>query len=120
MKGQTNHGILNAGLQKALRKNMTDAERYLWQRLRNKQLEGCKFRRQHPFMNFVLDFVCIEKALVIELDGGQHLNSEQDKDRDQQLQMAGFQALRFWNNQVLQETDAVLDSIRLALNKPSH
>ena len=96
---------------KLLRKNMTEAEKKLWQRLRGEQC-GVKFRRQHPFEHFILDFVCLEKKLVIEVDGAQHAeNIQYDGYRTFQLQQAGFTVLRFWNNQVLEETDTVLDSI---------
>lgn len=95
---------------------MTVAEIRLWQRLRSRQLAGCKFRRQHPYLDFILDFVCLERRLVIEVDGGQHQENERDQGRDRRLQEAGFQVLRFWNNQVLQETDAVVEAIWAALH----
>ena len=98
------------------RNSMTVAEIRLWQRLRSRQLAGCKFRRQHPYLDFVLDFVCLERWLVIEVDGGQHLENERDQRRDKRLQEAGFHVLRFWNNQVLQETDAVVEAIWAALH----
>ena len=111
MKGQTNRQILDSALQQSLRNRMTDAERLLWQHLRGRQVSGCKFRRQHPFMDYVLDFVCLDKGLVVEVDGGQHQGSEKDVLRDQRLREAGFRVLRFWNNQVLQETQAVVEVI---------
>ncbi|MBL8450692.1 MAG: endonuclease domain-containing protein [Dechloromonas sp.] len=94
-----------------LRKNPTDAERCLWQRLRSGQLAGFRFRRQHPFDGYVLDFVCLERRLVVEVDGGQHLECERDRLRDARLRSAGFRILRYWNNQVLEETDAVVEAI---------
>src|SRR5262245_26562265 len=95
---------------------MTDAERRLWRHLRGDQL-GVKFRRQHPFENYVLDFVCLERRLIIEVDGGQHLDQhEHDAHRSVMLNAAGFQALRFWNNEVLNETDMVVQAIWNALN----
>ncbi|MFH1869463.1 MAG: endonuclease domain-containing protein [Pseudomonadota bacterium] len=115
MKAQTNHSIIDSHLQQKLRKNMTDAEIRLWQRLRGRQIAGCKFRRQHPFLDYVLDFVCLEKRLVVEVDGGQHLENERDQLRDGRLHEAGFRVLRFWNNQVLHETDAVVEVIWAAL-----
>ena len=115
MKGQTNRQILDSALQQSLRNRMTDAERLLWQHLRGRQVSGCKFRRQHPFMDYVLDFVCLEKGLIVEVDGGQHQGSEKDVLRDQRLREAGFRVLRFWNNQVLQETQAVVEVIFAAL-----
>jgi very-short-patch-repair endonuclease len=111
MHGQTNTKILDNQLQRSLRKNMTDAERCLWNALRNRQM-GCKFRRQHPFENYILDFVCLEQRLVIEIDGGQHAsNTEYDKKRTELLQRAGFQVLRLWNNDVLARIDAVKEHI---------
>jgi len=115
MKAQTNRTIIVRQLQRTLRNSMTDAEIRLWQRLRSRQLAGCKFRRQHPYMDFVLDFVCLERCLIVEVDGGQHLENERDRERDRRLQEAGFHVLRFWNNQVLQETDAVVETIWTAL-----
>jgi very-short-patch-repair endonuclease len=95
---------------------MTDAERKLWHRLRGEQL-GAKFRRQHPFENYVLDFVCLERLLVIEVDGSQHAeNKEIDEVRTAVLSRAGFKVLRFWNNEVLNETDSVVQSIWDVLN----
>ena len=117
MKGQTNRSIIDSHIQRTLRNKMTDAETRLWQRLRGRQMAGCKFRRQHPFLDYVLDFVCLEKQLVVEVDGGQHLDDERDKERDKRLQDAGFRILRFWNNQVLQEIDAVAEVIWKALQR---
>ena len=119
MKGQTNRSIIDNGLQRKLRGDMTDAEKRLWQRLRGRQMAGFKFRRQHPFMDFVLDFVCLETRLVVEVDGRQHQDSLRDRVRDQRLHEAGFRVLRFWNNQVLEETDAVADAIWVALHAES-
>ena len=70
MRGQANVSIAGKPLQKALRNRMTDAEQRLWQRLRERQLAGCKFRRQHLFLDYIFDFVCLEKSLVVEVDGG--------------------------------------------------
>jgi very-short-patch-repair endonuclease len=102
-----------------LRKTMTDAERKLWSRLRSEQL-GVKFRRQHPFLCYVLDFVCLERKLVIEVDGSQHMEiRQQDEARSIRLNEAGFVVLRFWNNEVLNETDAVVEKILEVLQTPS-
>ncbi len=98
MRGQTSRFILNHRVQQMLRSHPTDAERRLWQRLRSGQVAGYKFRRQHPYENFVLDFVCLEKKLVVEVDGGQHLDSTKDVGRDRLLERAGFRVLRFWND----------------------
>ena len=98
---------------------MTDAEIRLWRRLRGRQMAGCKFRRQHPFLDYVLDFVCLERRLVVEVDGGQHLDDERDKERDKRLQDAGFRILRFWNNQVLRDIYTVAEVIWTALQGDS-
>lgn len=106
---------------RVLRKNPTESERTLWKHLRLRQLEGWKFRRQHPLGPYIVDFVCLEKRLVIELDGGQH--SEQtlyDTERTAWLETQGFQVLRFWNNQVLQETEVVKEVILEALRTSPH
>lgn len=118
MIGQTNKKILKNHLQRTLRSQMTDAEQALWQVLRNRQIEGLKFRRQHPFGDYILDFVCLEHRLVIEVDGGQH---EQARDYDEKrtlvLQGAGFRVLRFWNTEVLQEIEAVKEHIWTSVRK---
>ena len=96
-----------------LRKEMTDAERKLWNILRNKQLAGYKFRRQHPFGKYVLDFVCLESGLAIEVDGGHHQENEvYDRERTLWLEQHGLKVLRFWNNEVLSHFDEVLEVIR--------
>jgi len=100
-----------------LRKNMTDAERLLWSKLRNKQLEA-KFRRQSPIDKYIVDFVCFEKKLIIEVDGSQHLQNEKDIKRDKWLTDNGFKVLRFWNNEVLKNVDGVLEMISREI-KPS-
>jgi very-short-patch-repair endonuclease len=98
-------------LARHLRRNQTEAERHLWRHLKNRQLAGHRFRRQHPLGPYVLDFVCLEVALVIELDGSQHLDSPTDKVRDARLASDGFHTLRFWNNDALARTEAVLETI---------
>ena len=103
---------------KELRRNMTDAERLLWQKLRNRNLIGYKFRRQHPVQHYIVDFVCLEKMLIIEVDGGQHGDRQAyDQKRTLVLQNLGFRVIRFWNNEVLQETGPVLEKILMELNK---
>lgn len=120
MKGQTNKQVLGNRLQRVLRSNMTDAEQLLWRHLRRGQLDGFKFRRQHPFGNYILDFVCLEAKLIIEVDGGQHVaNEEEDAKRSAVLNKAGFRVLRFWNHEVMGELEAVLDAIWNALYTPS-
>lgn len=120
MKGQSNKFIRKNGLQRVLRSNMTDAEKLLWQRLRHVQLGGHKFRRQHPFEDYILDFVCLESLLVIEVDGSQHQDSNKDMVRDERLSSAGFKVLRFWNNQITDEIDAVVENIWHALETHPH
>ena len=114
MKAQTNLGILQNKTQRALRKAMTDAERCLWRHLRGRQMRACKFRRQHPFADYIVDFVCLERRIVVEADGGQHQENQQDVLRDQFLQQAGFRVLRFWNHEILNKTAAVLEVIYAA------
>ncbi|GLZ88385.1 hypothetical protein Pres01_44360 [Metapseudomonas resinovorans] len=99
---------------RSLRAGQTDAEQWLWRHLRAKRLLGLKFRRQKPLGPYIVDFICQERMLVIEVDGGQHLESESDESRDTWLVRRGFRVLRFWNHQVLLETEAVLEAIRLA------
>lgn len=100
---------------KDLRGCSTDAERLLWSCVRAKRLEGLKFRRQHQIGNYIVDFVCLEKKLVIELDGGQHAEpdkKEDDRKRDAWLEKEGYRVLRFWDNEVLLNSKEVLTVIR--------
>ena len=100
-----------------LRTNATEAEQRIWYFLRNRQFERFKFRRQHPIGVYIVDFVCLEQKLVIELDGGQHTGqAKYDERRTKALLDKGFRVLRFWNNDVLNNTDAVLETILAALN----
>ena len=102
----------NTPLAKKLRKNMTDTEKFLWKHLRREQLSGYKFRKQAPIGRFIVDFVCLEKRLVIEIDGGQHATMrEKDRKKDHWLKEEGYRVLRFWNNDVLQNINAVLEII---------
>lgn len=97
-----------------LRSNMTDAEQWLWQRLRRKQILGLQFYRQKPILNFIVDFYCSAAKLVIECGGGQHYTEEgrlADQIRDQALSELGLVVLRFSNRQILTETDAVVEQI---------
>jgi crossover junction endodeoxyribonuclease RuvC len=99
-----------------LRRDSTDVETLLWCRLRNRQLEKAKFRRQEPILGFTADFVCHEQRLIVELDGGQHtLRSDKDAQRTRLLEQAGFRVLRFWNNDVVENIDGVLEAIRSSL-----
>jgi len=95
-----------------LRNNLTDAEKKLWQKLRNKQINAHKFRRQFVLGNYIVDFICLGKRLIIEVDGGQHMdNANYDLQRDEWLKNQNYKILRFWNNQVLNEIDSVLEVI---------
>lgn len=96
---------------------MTPEERLLWKRLKRNQL-GVAFRRQEPMRPYIVDFVCFEKKLMIELDGSQHADSPTDKARDEFFEQQGFRTLRFWNSDVKTNLEGVLESIRQALDKP--
>ena len=95
-----------------LRKHLTPAERVLWNRIRNRQLAGLKFRRQHPLGPFVADFYCAEARLVVEVDGGVHtLLQERDAGRTGEFGRYGYRVIRFANDQVLMDIEAVLSAI---------
>ncbi|WP_054148388.1 endonuclease domain-containing protein [Rhizobium sp. AAP116] len=98
-----------------LRANDTEAEYRLWGDLRNRQLNGYKFSRQIPIGVYIVDFVCREQRLVVELDGSQHAENERDERRTEWLNGQGYSVLRFWNAEVLQERNAVLDTILAVL-----
>jgi len=103
---------------RSLRREMTDAEKLLWRHLRMKQLGGYKFRRQHPLGNYIVDFVCLEAVLVVEVDGGQHAESaESDAIRTQWLEAQGLYVIRFWNNEVLNNIEGVKLAIWNYLSK---
>ena len=97
---------------RALRRDLTDAERKLWYGLRDRRLEGRKFRRQYALGRYVVDFVCLDEMLVVEVDGSQHADTAaEDVIRSSWLQSRGFRVLRFWNNDVLKNIDGVLTEI---------
>ncbi|PQA89143.1 endonuclease domain-containing protein [Hyphococcus luteus] len=99
---------------RSLRKNQTDAERILWRALKGKQLDGCRFRRQHPIGPYIADFICLERKLVIELDGGQHGLPERvkhDAERDAWLEGRDYHVARFWNDEIYTNLDGVLDTV---------
>ena len=101
-----------------LRKNSTDAEKHLWHFLRAKRLKGYKFRRQHLLYPFIVDFICLEKKVVVELDGGQHIEQgHYDEKRTLFLQSKGCRVLRFWNDEIFKKTEVVLNEILHYLNK---
>jgi len=104
--------IGNVGRAKQLRRAQTDAERVLWFRLRGRRLDGLKFKRQVPIDRFIVDFCCTEARLTIELDGGQHATRTlEDANRTKVPEAFGYLVLRFWNNDVLQNTEGVLEEI---------
>jgi len=94
-----------------MRHSSTAAELAMWRLLRHRSLSGFKFRRQAPVENFILDFVCFERRIVVEIDGSQHANSSLDAVRDTRLSDAGFQIIRYWNNDVLMRPTSVLEDI---------
>ena len=102
---------------KALRQNQTNAEGLLWHYLRNKQLDGHKFRRQQPIGPYIVDFACMPRKLIVELDGGQHAKQKTyDEKRDTFLKDKGYRILRFWNNEVFENCFVILESIYAALH----
>ena len=101
---------------RGLRRDQTDAERKLWSMLRNRQLDGCKFRRQVAIDRYFADFACVDAKLVVELDGGQHADqAEYDAERTRALEASGWRVIRFWNHDVLLEPEGVADTILAAL-----
>ena len=122
MKESDSAPILARDRARSLRAAATEAERGLWQRLRNRQLKGAKFRRQHQIGPYIADFFCPEARLVIELDGGQHARQaerEADRRRTQYLEGQGYTVLRFWNHEVLNNIDGLLARIVEYLQGPS-
>ena len=108
--------IVASGRARTLRRNATVAEIRLWSRLRRKQLEGFRFRRQHPLGSYIVDFFCPEARLIVEVDGGQHgEENAHDARRTKWLEARGYRVVRFWNNEVLSNTDGVLTTILFAL-----
>ena len=99
-----------------MRADSTKAENVLWQALRNRQLEGLKFRRQVPLDGYIIDFVCFDARLIVEVDGGQH-TPETDAIRTRHLEHEGYRVLRFWNNDVLANTEGVIMQISLSLRE---
>ena len=108
-----------AGRRRHLRRVSTDTERLLWHHIRDRQLDGAKFRRQHAIGPYILDFYCPERQLAVELDGGQHLTNvgiEADARRTRELEQCGVRVLRFTNAEVLTELAAVLDLLHRTLH----
>ena len=102
---------------KTMRADATMAENLLWQAVRNRQLEGFKFKRQVPLDGYILDFVCFEARLIVEVDGGQHSESEKDAVRDRHVEMKGLRTLRFWNDEVVQNINGVCLTILAEVRK---
>ncbi|PBC08335.1 endonuclease domain-containing protein [Mesorhizobium sp. WSM3859] len=96
---------------RSMRREPTEAEDRLWHELRGRRLDNIKFKRQVPIGRFVADFVCAEARLIVEIDGSQHAESRHDQERDAELKARGFRVLRFWNDDILRELDAVCDTI---------
>ena len=90
-----------------MRADSTKAENVLWQALRGKQLDGLKFKRQVPLDGYIIDFVCFEARLIVEVDGGQHAESKSDVERDRYFEIQGFRTLRFWNDAVVEDIEGV-------------
>jgi very-short-patch-repair endonuclease len=105
---------------RTLRRRSTRAEFLLWRHLRNRQLAGCKFMRQEPIGPYFADFVCRERHLVVEVDGGQHADSAADAKRDATMRDLGYRTIRVWNNDVLGNTDGVLQMLKSELEKAPH
>jgi very-short-patch-repair endonuclease len=111
-------GMNNTANARSLRKNQTLAEAALWQRLRNREFCGHKFRRQVPIGPYVVDFLCKSARLIVEVDGGQHAKQvHDDTARDTYLRSHGYQIVRFWNNEVLGNLNGVLESLTLTLSQ---
>jgi very-short-patch-repair endonuclease len=108
--------IAKVSFARRLRRNQTDAERVLWFRLRDRRLNGLKFKRQVPIDKYIVDFFCAEARLIVELDGGQHATRD-ETNRTAILEAMGYLVLRFWNNDVLQNTDGVLEEILNAADR---
>lgn len=102
---------------RTLRKTPTEAEEKFWHAVKGKKVLGLKFKRQHPIDRYCVDFVCLEKNLVVEIDGGQHCESVTDKVRTDFLNKEGFEVIRFWNNDVLQNIERAVSSLSLALSR---
>jgi very-short-patch-repair endonuclease len=104
-----------------LRRTPTEAEIRFWAKVRRRQLNGAKFRRQWPIESYVVDFVCLEARLVVELDGGQHADNADDIIRTAKIVAAGYRVIRFWNNDVLSNTNGILETVSQALAEaPPH
>jgi len=118
MEQKMRKGQISKSIASKLRHNQTDAEKALWIRLRSKQLKGVKFRRQQPIGKYIVDLITFDSRLIIEIDGSQHSEdnkTNKDEKRTMWLQQRGYQVIRFWDNEVLQNIDGVLEKILAAL-----
>ena len=105
-----------------LRRKMTKAEKVLWERLKEKKLDGYKFRRQHPILRFIVDYYCHKEKLIIELDGDSHndeMQEQYDEERTKILTECGMKVIRFRNEEIFNEIESVIERIRMALRAPS-
>ncbi len=103
---------------RSLRKSQTDVEGIIWRQVRNRQLLGLKFRRQVPIDKYIVDFLCIELKIIVELDGGQHVDATvYDEQRTNLLKKKGFRVVRYWNHEVLENLDEVMDAFTLTLSQ---
>ncbi|HVJ34977.1 MAG TPA: endonuclease domain-containing protein [Terriglobia bacterium] len=104
---------------RSLRRVATEAEKLMWSKLRNRQLDGWKFCRQMEIGHYIADFVCREKKLIIEIDGGQHADSAADRVRTAYLEAEGYRVVRYWNNDVMTNISGALEALRASLACPS-
>ena len=103
---------------KELRQNPTNAEKLFWWHVSNRQFQGAKFKRQVPMGNYIVDFVCHDMKVIVELDGGQHaLQEQQDRMRTNELQNQGYQVIRYWNNDVLSNIEGVMKNLAEQMNR---
>jgi very-short-patch-repair endonuclease len=113
--------MADSNIARRLRRDMTEAEKTMWRLLRARQLAGYKFRRQEPIGRYVVDFVCFQPRLVVEIDGGQHADSTRyEEERTGFLEREGFRVLRFWNNEVMENREGVCLKILEVLARPPH
>lgn len=112
------HEPVDRQFAKAMRRAPTDAERKLWSLVRAGRIDGLKFKRQVPLDGYVVDFVCFEKRLILEADGGQHAGSVRDVRRDEHFARSGFETLRLWNTDILTNPEGVVTAIRLSAGTP--
>ncbi|HJU17844.1 MAG TPA: DUF559 domain-containing protein [Stellaceae bacterium] len=115
MRGHNKRGTK---VSRSLRRRATQAELLLWRHLRDRQLADCKFVRQEPIDRYFVDFVCRERKLIVEVDGGQHAESRTDQDRDAVLNALGYRVVRVWNNDVFANMEGILQMLRFELDRP--